>query len=126
VCWLALNIARSEVEFERVVNLLLLTLAIQSVIYFAQSKLGLSFTLEGDVITLGALPRPGGTVSTNPAGFASFIVPILFIAIARFLDKRRHSSGVRLGILIMLGATPSVSHSRGRRGSDSRSVWYGS
>jgi O-antigen ligase len=66
---------------------LFIALAIQSIIMIAQSALGTGFNLEGDLIEQASLPRPGGTVSSNPAGFASFIIPILFIAIARWLAR---------------------------------------
>jgi O-antigen ligase len=85
------------------VRLLLLTLAVQSVIYAVQSTLGVSFTLEGDVIAQDVVPRPGGTVSTNPAGFASFIMPLLLIAVARLTDRERQDGTLWLLAVIGLG-----------------------
>lgn len=103
IYWLVLNMVQREADVERVVRLLLLTLAIQSVIYFAQSELGTSFTLEGDIIAQGDIPRPGGTVSTNPAGFASFILPILFIAMTRLMMRGRARGRVLVGLLVAAG-----------------------
>src|SRR5262249_42620274 len=62
------------------------------------------FNLEGDVLQLrGDVPRPGGTVSTTPAGFASFVIPILLIAVVRFMSRRRVQSPLALGMLVALG-----------------------
>jgi len=109
VFWLGLNIVRSETDLEWVVGLLLLSLGMQAGIYFVQSALGLSFTGVGDVIRQGEIPRPGGTVSTNPAGFASYIIPILCIAICRDVTSgsRRGNWLSRLG-LIGMGITAVV------------------
>jgi O-antigen ligase len=103
IYWVALRLVRSHDDVERVVGLLLVTLAIQSVIYAVQSALGLTFTLEGDVIEQDVIPRPGGTVSTNPAGFASFIIPLLLIAVARMVDRERRGGGLWLAAVIVLG-----------------------
>src|SRR5262249_26378726 len=102
--WLALNMVQSEAEFERVVKLLFVTLVMQSIIYFLQAQLGFQFNLEGDGRTLRLdVPRPGGTVSTTPAGFASFVIPILMIAIVRSLSRRRPRASLSLWVLVGLG-----------------------
>lgn len=101
--WLGLRMVQDTADLDRIVRLLLITLAIQSVIYALQSYLGLTFTLEGDVLTQDAIPRPGGTVSTNPAGFASFIMPLLLIALARLLDRERRDALLPLATVIVLG-----------------------
>jgi len=86
---LTLNAIHSQEDGERTVRLLLIALGMQSLVYFIQSAMGVTFTLTGDVIEAGELPRPGGTISTVPAEFASFVIPILMIAISYFLTKGR-------------------------------------
>jgi putative inorganic carbon (HCO3(-)) transporter len=87
--WLTYNMVQSEEDFRRIVRLLLVAIAMQSVIYFIQSGLGVTFDLVGQTWEEGDISRPGGTVSTNPAGFASFIMPPLFMAIAIAIVKAR-------------------------------------
>lgn len=79
---IAFNCITTEKQFERTLKLLVLMLTIQSIVYFIQSTMGITFTLTGEVRGQGQLPRPGGTVATNPAGFASFVLPLMLIAIA--------------------------------------------
>lgn len=105
---IALNVVRSEEDLERLTQLLLVTLGMQSAVYLIQSALGFTFTFTGQVIGAGAIPRPGGTVSTNPAGFASFVTPLLFIAIARFMTVRSRAQSIYLLALIGLGLTAIV------------------
>lgn len=107
---LALNVVRSEDRLAYTLKLLFVALAMQSVVYFLQSALGQTFTLTGDVIQQGALPRPGGTVSTNPAGFASFIMPILLLAVTQYMCKpdarnNRYAGPVAALGLMALGLT---------------------
>ena len=82
---LAFNVVTTEERLERTVNVLFTMLLVQSLVYFLQYSLGITFTLSGEVIPEGEIVRPGGTVSTNPSGFGSFVVPILSLAVARFL-----------------------------------------
>jgi O-antigen ligase len=101
---LALNLIRSEADLERTVKLVLVALAMQSVIYYVQSALGLTFTLTGEIeLEDGAVPRPGGTVSTNPSGFGSFLVPLVLLAVAFFVTEQRRRQGRWLAALIALG-----------------------
>jgi len=99
--WVGANAVRSEKDLRLVFRLLLVVLGIQAVVYVIQSRLGISFDLVGVAKQLGDLPRPGGTVSTHPAGFGSFVLPILFMALAQFmvLPKRRQKG---LAVLIAL------------------------
>lgn len=87
--WLTYNMTQSEDDFRWILKLLLISLVIQSVIYYLQSALGITFDLVGKIWQEGEIPRPGGTVSTNPAGFASFIMPSLFMVIAMAIVKTR-------------------------------------
>ena len=105
IYWLALNFIRTEFQLDHIIRLLLVTLAIQSLIYYIQSALGITFTLTGEVLQEGEIPRPGGTVATNPSGYASFILPLIFVATARFLtvhsaSKHRWQLGILLGMAI--------------------------
>ncbi len=85
--WLSYNMVQSEEDFRRIVKLLLVVLAMQSIVYYIQSGLGVTFDLVGQTWEEGGIARPGGTVSTNPAGFASFIMPLLFMVIAMVMVK---------------------------------------
>ncbi len=87
--WIAINLVHSDEDLDRVIRLLFVTLACQSIVYYVESGLARTFTPEGDIIPLSpTIPRPGGTVATNPAGFASFVIPLICIALARFgLEK---------------------------------------
>jgi O-antigen ligase len=85
--WLAFNIVRTHQEFRRLIFLLMITLGMQSLVYFGQSALGLTFDFLGRTIVGGEVPRPGGTVSTNPAGFVSFIIPALMMTSAIALSN---------------------------------------
>lgn len=97
--WLAFNLVRSEQEFRRVVGLLLVTLGIQSLVYFYQSATGQTFNLAGYSFALGEVPRPGGTVSSNPAGYASFIMPALMLASAAALAR---AAVLPRGVMLLL------------------------
>ncbi len=83
--WLAVNVIRTREDLRFAIGGLLITLLIQSVVYLIQSSLGITFTLTGDVRNAGQLPRPGGTVSNNPNGFASYIIVPLMISVACYV-----------------------------------------
>lgn len=102
---LALNTVRSEEQFERTVKLLLVPLVMQSIVYFFESAFRVTYTLTGEVIPeVGVVPRPGGTVATNPAGFASFILPLVLIAVAHLVSRQRPVvKGLHAGIAAVLG-----------------------
>jgi len=83
----AMSVVRSEADVRKVVTLLLATLITQGIVYYIQSALSMGFNVTGDTWDLSdELPRPGGTVSANPAGFASYMIPLLFIAIAQLIS----------------------------------------
>lgn len=101
---LALNMVRSEQDFDRTVKLLLVPLAMQSLVYFVESAFRVTFTLTGEVIPeVGVVPRPGGTVATNPAGFASFMLPLVLIAMAHLVSRQRTIKSLHAGIAAVLG-----------------------
>lgn len=105
---LAMNLVLRHRGVDRAMKLLALTLGVQATICLIQSRLGVNFSLTGDVDELGAVPRPGGTVSTNPAGFASFIMPILMVVSARFVSRDREHRSRTDGILALLGVSAIV------------------
>ncbi len=81
-----MSVVRSEADVRKMVTLLVATLITQAVVYYIQSGLGIGFDVIGDVWNLSdELPRPGGTVSANPAGFASYIIPLLLVAIVQLM-----------------------------------------
>jgi O-antigen ligase len=103
VLLVAVNATRTVADLRRTVLLLLIAVGIQSVIYYFQSATGVSFTLAGQVLHSAELPRPGGTVSTVPAEFASFMIPILMIAVAQFLGRTQFWGPTKLAVLIAMG-----------------------
>jgi O-antigen ligase len=99
----ALNAVRSEVDVELIMKWLLISLGIQSIVYLAQSFMGVTFTLVGEVRDAGDIPRPGGTVATNPAGFASFILPPLLMCMASLMLGGSRLKRTALGVLTVAG-----------------------
>ena len=106
IIFLALiNTVVSQQDVDRAINLLMVVLFMQCIVYFVQTALGLTFTLTGEVIESdGWFGRHGGTVSTRPAPFASFIMPLLFIAISRFLVVRSGWTRFWMALLSGMGA----------------------
>ena len=100
----ALNYVVNADQLKLSIYLLLTILVIQCLIYYLQSSLGLTFTLTGNIIESGEIPRPGGTVSTRPAGFASFVMPLICISAAMFVTKRSKINGFwKTGLPTILG-----------------------
>jgi len=88
VYFVAMNAFKTREDVHRVVTLLFVVLAMQTIVYYIQTVLGITFTLTGEVIHEGGVvTRPGGTVSTNPAGFGSFVIPLLFLVVAFFITN---------------------------------------
>lgn len=104
---LALNCVTSENQLYLILKLLFAVLAIQSGIYYIQSAFGITFTPTGAVSSAGGLPRPGGTVSTNPQGFAVLVIPLLFLSIAHSISSKpvfRHRWLITCIVVLGLGA----------------------
>ena len=105
---LGLNTAKSREDFTLIMRLLMMTLAVQAVIYFTQAAMGVGFNLRAELspdVGRWAVRRYGGTVATHPAPFASFILPLLMIALSRFLlakDARLRSRMALLGLIGIL------------------------
>jgi len=82
-------------------------LGTQSVVYFIQNATGFTFSLTGDVFqnhyTTDGLQRHGGTVGTNPKGFAMFMAVLTLIALATFLTSRNRRQGRWSALLTLMG-----------------------
>ncbi len=100
----AANCVREVRDLRLTHHALMISLALQSLVYFAQSLIGATFTPAGEWIepTSQSLGRYGGWVGTQPAAFASFLLPLLLLAAARLLttpDLRPLDSAVPLTVL---------------------------
>jgi putative inorganic carbon (hco3(-)) transporter len=103
IFWLVLNGVKTEQRFRQVITYLLVSLAIQSAIYYLQSALGITFSLTGSSREAGELPRPGGTVATGPHGFANFMLPLLFVGVSLILGSYRLPNARRWHIWTVSG-----------------------
>jgi O-antigen ligase len=103
----AINFIRTRDDVARVLTLLLVVLGTQSVVYFIQNATGFTFSLTGDVFqnhyTTDGLQRHGGTVGTNPKGFAMFMAVLTLIALATFLTSRNRRQGRWSALLTLMG-----------------------
>ncbi len=103
------NLVASRRDVDRVIRLLMVILCMQCLVYYAQTALGLTFTLTGEVIKSdGWLGRHGGTVATRPAPFASFIMPLLHIAISRYFIVSSRGTRFWMGLLAAMGGVALV------------------
>ncbi len=108
-----LNYIDTREKLELTIKVLLVVLTIQAIVYFIQVSLGITFTLTGEIIDAGgrssSAARPGGTVATNPAGYASFVLPLLCLAAAFFAWLPLHAgSFLRVGMPLFLGIAALV------------------
>ncbi|MEO8628132.1 MAG: O-antigen ligase family protein [Betaproteobacteria bacterium] len=103
IYWLTFNLVRNEADFRKVIGLLIFMLVAQSLVMYVESALGVNFNLSGEVMQRGEIPRPGGTVSSNPAGFSSFITPPLLVAMAYFFSRGKQWRPTGAMIAGMLG-----------------------
>jgi len=119
--FLALNCVRSEADIRLTMKWLFVMLAMQSIIYYAESYLGIFYISPlGDIVRAGDgdITRPGGTISQGPFGFSNFILMIMFLLMAEFMPNRPPGARKRWtkGILIFMGVVALVL-------TLSRSVW---
>lgn len=106
LCLAAVNLVRSRADVSRVLSLLMLVLAMQSAVYFVQNLTGVEFTLTGDVMKVQAdagLQRFGGTVSTNPKGFAMFISVLSLLALSAVMCSSNRRLRLRSVPLLAVG-----------------------
>lgn len=102
----ALNVLKTPEDVRFVVKLLMISVVIQAFVYFLQFTIGVGFDLHGELTSRAALvKRYGGTVSRNPAAFASFVMPLLMIALSRFFLARQSRERTRMAMVCLLGIT---------------------
>jgi O-antigen ligase len=102
----ALNVVKTPEDVAFVVKLLMISVVIQSLVYFFQFGIGVGFDLHGELTSRAALvKRYGGTVSRNPAAFASFVNPLLMIALSRFFLAEHSRERIRMAAVSLLGMT---------------------
>lgn len=104
----AVNVCRDERDARLVVKLLLVTLAFQCAICLLQTAMGVSFTMTGQILhTAGpsdhAAVRATGTVGTIPSGFATFVEPLILIALAIFRCTDSRKERFWNGLLFAVG-----------------------
>jgi O-antigen ligase len=97
---LVLNVVQTTRDFEYIIHLLLVTVCTQALVAFFQAYLGVTFTPTGEVFEATGVLRPTGTVSSNPAGFTSFLTPALMISLSILLAK-----DIRPPLLVLCAAT---------------------
>ena len=102
----AANAVSSRADLDLVLRILMASLVLQSLIYFAQSLVGATFTPAGEWITPSgdALGRYGGTAGPRPAAFSSFLLPLLLLAVSHFLAARDRGARLRYGLLAAVGS----------------------
>jgi len=99
-----INTVESPKEIKLVLKLLMVTLAAQSIVLFVQVAFAMDFTLLGEVShATGQSLRPGGTVAESPGGFASFLLPLLLIAVNIFLTSKTPKVKFGMGCLSGIG-----------------------
>ena len=107
--FLGMNYLTDQDRLDLTLKLLLSIVVAQSLIYYIQSALGLSFTLVGKVKEHDVLPRPGGTVAGAPAAYAIYMFPLVLIAIAHALSYRRAwSARIGIGFIAAMGVAAIV------------------
>jgi putative inorganic carbon (HCO3(-)) transporter len=100
----ALNELKTPDDVAFVMKLLMASVVIQSLVYFLQVGLGVGFDLHGEITSRNALvKRFGGTIGRNPSLFASFINPLLMIALSRFFLARHSRERFRMALVSLLG-----------------------
>ena len=108
----AANGIRSEDDLKLVVNMLALTLVIQGIVYLIESIMGVTFSLDGSVFAAqdaaSGLPRHGGTVSARPNPFATFILPLLLVTVARFLAGAEPRAKKALAVVVLIGTATLI------------------
>jgi len=105
----ALNTVRTRRDFVLVLRLLLFTLAVQCTAFLLQTATGSVFTLTGQVFRSSeGVVRASGTVGVNPASYAGFIEPLLFIAFALWRTRGSGISPAWTGGLVAVASTTLI------------------
>jgi len=107
----AVNIVRTEDDLALVIRLLLVTLSVQCAIFLVQTTWGTTFTLAGRTVHYGVegeLVRASGTVGVTPAGYAIFVEPLVFTALALWRARDSGVSRVWSGCLAAVGSVTVI------------------
>ncbi len=98
---IGLNCVRSIKHLGDIISLLITVLVLQSLVYFVQASLGITFTLTGDIIDNSVGVRAGGTVGTNSAVFATFVSPLIMMVVVRLMSSSETMKKRMLWLLII-------------------------
>lgn len=95
---------RSREDVRLVADMLAISLVVQSVIYVIEAVLGVTFSAEGAVFAArDGLPRHGGTVGAHANTFASFIIPLVLVTLARVMLGVGRRSRLPLTTIALVG-----------------------
>ena len=98
---IGLNCIRSIKHLGDIISLLIIVLVMQSLVYFVQASLGITFTVTGDIIDNSVGVRAGGTVGTNSAVFATFVSPLIMMVVVRLMSSSETIKKRMLWLLII-------------------------
>jgi O-antigen ligase len=96
------NALRTQEDLQLALKTLLAVLAFQCCVFFLQTALGFSFTPTGQISKVG-LRAATGTTGVVPSGFATFVEPLIFIALALVQTTKRGHLGRWTGFLAFAG-----------------------
>lgn len=115
------NILRTKRDLRIAISGLLLVLALQAMAASVQAGLGYSVAPVGYqfIYDNSAFVRPTGTVSPTPSGFATFMEPLIFIALSLFFVPKQERGLGRWSGLLMLAGLVAVGFTQ------NRSSWSG-
>lgn len=103
------NSVRGGEDLDLVMRALMASLVLQSLLYFVQTLLGATFTPAGEWIpSEEILGRFGGTVGVRPAMFASFLLPLLLVAVAHLLTSADRRVWYYYGLPAAVGAAALI------------------
>ena len=99
---IGLNCIRTKLQVDRIIKLLFAVLVMQSFVYYVQALMGITFSLAGHVSDNFVAVRAGGTVGANSAIFATFIAPVMMLAIVRLMAIGPENQKRMAGFLLTL------------------------
>lgn len=79
-----LNCVNSKKNLSEITSLLIAVLVMQSLVFYVQAYLGVTFTLTGEVYDKGV--RAGGTVGANSSIYAAFVSPLIMLVTAKLMS----------------------------------------
>lgn len=84
---IGLNCIHSKKHLNTILSLLIIVLVMQSLVYFIQAFLGVTFSLTGEIYESSVSVRAGGTVGANSAIYAAFVAPLMMLVIVRLMSN---------------------------------------